>query len=527
MTVFTGATRTVAGAAVLVGLGFLGSRLLGALRAVAIANEYGTSAELDAFWVAIRLPDLVFQVLAGATLAAAFIPVYASYVARRGDDEAWRLASIVLNWVLLATIALATVVFLAAEWIVPAMAPGLGEGLPNQDELRHDAIFLTRMMLVSPILFAVSGMITGILNARQHFLLPAFAPMLYNLAIIAGAVLLSDRYGVEGLAIGVIVGSGLHLAIQLPALAAAGFRLVPSLNLREPGVQRVLRLMGPRMIGLAAAQVNLVVLTFFASFEGAAAISALNFAWLILLFPVGLFGMSLAMAVFPSLAAQAARGDHGAVREMVASTLRFTMFLSLPAGVAMIFLREPLVRTLLEHGSFDEVSSALVSATLLYFAIGLFAHSAIEVLSRGFYALGDTRTPVAFAVGSMILNLVLAAILVGPLGVGGLALALSIAAIVEAGLLLITLHGRLEGGLWTRPLATTLLRIFIATALMAEGLAVLLEVLDESGDFGPRSFFALLVGTVGGAVVYYLASLIMRTREAELIAARIQSLFAR
>ena len=193
----------------------------------------------------------------------------------------------------------------------------------------------------------------------------------------------------------------------------------------------------------------------------------------------------------------------------------------------MIFLREPLVRTLLEHGSFDEVSSALVSSILLYFAVGLFAHSAIEVLSRGFYALGDTRTPVAFAVGAMLLNLVLAAVLVGPLGVRGLALALSVATIVEAGLLLATLHGRLEGGLWTRPLATTLLRTLIATALMAEGLAVLIEVLDESGDFGPRSFFALLVGTVGGAVIYYSASLIMRTREAELIAARIQSLFAR
>ena len=523
----TGTSRTVAGAAVLVGLGFLGSRLLGALRAVAIANEHGTSAELDAFWVAIRLPDLVFQVLAGATLASAFIPVYARYLSGRGEDEAWRLASIVLNWVLIATVALSAVVLLAAEWIVPALAPGLGEDLANQNELRDQAIFLTRVMLVSPILFAVSGMITGILNARQHFLLPAFAPMLYNLSIIGGAVFLSGRYGVEGLAIGVIVGSGAHLVIQLPALMAAGFRLVPSLNLREPGVREVLRLMGPRMIGLAAAQVNLVVLTFFASFEGEAAISALNFAWLLLLFPVGLFGMSLAMAVFPTLAAQAARGDDASVREMVASTLRFAMFLSVPAGVALIFLREPLVRTLLEHGTFDEVSSALVASTLLYFAIGLFAHSAIEVLSRGFYALGDTRTPVTFAVLAMVINLVLAAVLVGPLDVRGLALALSIASIVEAGLLLVTLHGRLVGGLFTRPLATSLLRTVIATVIMAEGLAVLLEVLDEGGDFGPRSFFALLVGTVGGAVVYYMASLIMRMREAELIAARVQALLAR
>ena len=215
----------------LVAFGFLGSRLLGALRTVVIANEYGASAELDAFFVAQRLPELVFQVLAGATLASAFIPVYARYLNRRGEDEAWRLASIVLNVVLLATIVLAAVMLIFAEWLVPALAPGLGEDSGMQSELRDDAIFLTRVMLLSPILFAVSGMITGILNARHHFLLPAFAPMLYNLAIILGALLLSDELGVEALALGVIVGSGLHLVIQLPALITAGARLMPSLNL--------------------------------------------------------------------------------------------------------------------------------------------------------------------------------------------------------------------------------------------------------------------------------------------------------
>ena len=223
----TGSSRTVAGAAVLVGFGFLGSRLLGALRTVVIANEFGASAELDAWFVAMRLPDLVFQVLAGATLASAFIPVYARYVMRRGESEAWHLASIVLNWVLIATIALAAVVFIFADWIVPALAPGLGDDSGMQDKLRDDAIFLTRVMLVSPILFAVSGMITGILNARRHFLLPALAPMLYNLAIILAALVLSDELGVEGLAIGVIVGSGLHVVIQLPALITAGAHLMP------------------------------------------------------------------------------------------------------------------------------------------------------------------------------------------------------------------------------------------------------------------------------------------------------------
>ena len=521
----TGASRTVASAAMLVALGFLGSRLLGALRAVVIANEYGTSVELDAFFVAQRLPELVFQLLAGATLASAFIPVYARYLNRRGEAEAWRLASIVLNVVLLATIIFALAMLVLAEWIVPAMAPGLGEDSGMQSELRDDAIFLTRVMLVSPILFAVSGMITGILNARNHFLLPAFAPMLYNLAIIVGALMLSEDLGVEALAIGVIVGSGLHLVIQLPALITAGARLVPSINLWDPGAREVLRLMGPRMIGLAAAQVTFIVLTFFGSFVGDSSISALTFAWLILLFPVGMLGMSLGMAIFPTMAARAAEeGGMQEVRRMVGRALRFTLYLAVPASVGLILLREPLVRALLEHGAFDADATQLVSDALLFYGIALAAHTSIEILSRGFYAMSDTRTPVTFAVASMLINIVLAAILVGPLEIRGLALAISIATMVEALGLFIVLHSRLEGGLWDRQTATTIYRIIFGTLLMTEALIFLLLVLDSGGDFGPKSFFALVVGSVLGDVVYQGAMLTLRVEEAQALMSRLLGL---
>ena len=520
----TGTSRTIAGAALLVGLGYLGSRLLGALRAVAIANEYGASGDLDAFFVAIRLPDLVFQVLAGATLASAFIPVYARYVARRGEDEGWCLASIVLNWVLLGTIALAVILFIFAPWIVPATAPGLGEDSGMQEALRDKAIFLTRVMLISPILFAVSGMITGILNARRHFLLPALAPMLYNLSIIVAALTLSGRYGVEALAIGVIVGSGLHLAVQLPALFGAGMTLRPSLNLRDPGARAVLRLMAPRTIGLAAAQVNLIVLTFFASFVGDASISALNFAWLLVLFPVGVFGMSLATAIFPTLAERAAQGGEREIRDLVSRSLRFILFLTIPAAVGMILLREPLVRALLERGAFTRANSDLVAAALLFYAIALFAHGTIEILSRGFYALSDTRTPVLFALGSMLMNLVLAAVLVGPLEIRGLALALSLATIAEALGLFLVLNVRLQRGLWTRAAALSLLRTAVATALMAEAVGALLLLLDSGGNYGPRSLFALVVGAGIGTLVFYLTALVLRSEEATLMTLRLQGL---
>ena len=409
----------VAGAAVLLGFAFLGSRLLGAARAVVIADQYGATVELDSFWVAMRLPDLVFQLLAGATLAAAFIPVFARVLNDRGDWAAWRLASIVLNWVLIGTIALAVLIFMFAHLIVPALAPGLGEDSGVQEEALNDAIFLTRVLLISPILFAISGMITGMLHARRHFLLPGIAPMLYNLGIILGALLLPERFGVEALAIGVIAGTGAHLLIQLPALSGVGARLRPSLSLGDPAVREVLRLMGPRMLGLAAAQINLIALTFFGSLVGDSSISALNFAWLILMFPVGLFGMSLATAIFPTLAERAATGGKEAVERMVSQVLRFTLFLSIPASVGMLMLRDSIVKTLLEHGAFDSAATELVSEALLFYSIALFAHAAIEILSRGFYVLGDTRTPVALAISSMLANLILAAALVDALELRG------------------------------------------------------------------------------------------------------------
>ncbi len=265
------ATRSLTVAALIVAAGFLGSRLLGLLRSVIIAQAFGTQPELDAYWVAFRLPDLVFQLLAGATLASAFIPTFAGVRARFGDDAAWRLASSVLNLVLLATAAFAVVAFLLAPKLVPLMAPGLGDGTGREQELNDLAVNLTRVMLVSPVLFAVSGMFMGILNARRHFLTTALAPMFYNLAIIGAALVSTD---VKALAIGVVVGSALHLAVQLPDLRLAGmtYRLVA--DWRDRAVREVGALMAPRVLGLAATQVNFYFIgIFFASTLSAGAIS--------------------------------------------------------------------------------------------------------------------------------------------------------------------------------------------------------------------------------------------------------------
>jgi putative peptidoglycan lipid II flippase len=453
-------------AAGIVAVGFLLSRLLGVARSVAIAGAFGTEPELAAYWVAFRLPDLVFQLLAGATLSAAFIPTYSRIRTTRGSRAAWEMASSVLHLVSVATFIAAGIAFLAAPRVVPWLAPGLGQATGREDELMALAVHLTRLMLLSPLFFGISGMLTGILNARQHFLAPAVAPLIYNASIILSALFLAEPFGVEGLAWGVVVGSAGHLLVQLPALRAVGFRWSPSLNVFSEGVRDVLALMGPRVVGLAASQVNFLAVIFFASFISDEAISAMNYAFLMMMLPVGVIGMAISTAVFPTLAQHAAARETQLLREALTHALRTILLLAIPASVALILLAGPAVQVLLERGAFDDRSAALVVSALVVYGFGIFAHSGVEILSRGFYALSDTRTPVAAAVVSMALNVALAALLVTPFGLRGLAGAATITAVLEFGLLLFALRGRI-GGLNRPALERTLRSTLIATGVMA------------------------------------------------------------
>ncbi|MEX2228064.1 MAG: murein biosynthesis integral membrane protein MurJ, partial [Dehalococcoidia bacterium] len=516
-------SRGVMGAAAIVAAGFVVSRALGLVRSVAIADAFGTSPELGAYWVAFRLPDLVFQLLAGGTVSAAFIPVFSRVALERGDGAAWRLASSVLNLLSAATIALAVLAFLLAPRLVPLMAPGLGAGTEREAELTALAVQLTRLMLVSPILFGVSGLLTAILNARRQFVAAALAPVAYNLAIIAGALFLSGPFGVYGLAWGVVIGALLHLLVQVPGIVLTGMRWTPLFALRSRAVREVLRLMGPRVIGLAASQANFVVLVFFASFVSDPAISAINFAFLVMMMPVGVVGMAISTAAFPTLARQAASQQFTALRESLSAALRSILFLAVPASVGLIVLAGPSIRLLFERGEFDASSTALVTSALTVFALAIAAHSAIEILSRGFYALSDTRTPVQFAVSAMALNIVLALLLISPFGLRGLAGAASIAAIFESLLLAYVLRRRLGGfgrhGVW-RSLSRTL----VASAVMAEVL-VLLRLLFGAGGVSAATTGGAFVHVAGagvlGLVTYLGVSWVVNREEFDALFTRV------
>ena len=517
------ARPSLALATAIVAAGFLGSRLLGVGRSVAIANGFGTSPELSAYWVAFRLPDLIFQLLAGATLGSAFIPTFARLFTKQGEEAAWRLASSVLNLVFLATIVFALLGFLLAPLLVPAMAPGLGEDTGQQAELRSLAVDLTRLMMLSPVLFAVSGMFMGILNARHHFLFPALAPMVYNLSIIIGALVSDD---VHVLAVAVVIGAGLHLVVQAPALAITGMRYWPVAQWRDAAVREVGRLMAPRVLGLAAFQFNLLITTFFASRVSDEAISGVNYAWLIVMTPLGLFGMAISTAVFPRMAEQAADNARE-LRRTLERSLRLILFLTLPAAVALMILAHPLVAFLFQHGAFTKSSTEVTQAALLFYAIGLTGHAAIEILSRGFYSLSDTRTPVAFALVSLVTNLILSAIFVGPFGVKGLALSVSLATLLEAALLFLALRSRLEG-LDVAAIGLSLGRTALATALMAGAIGLYLLLLYQAGRFDFSSmvdaFLALAGSALIGGAVFAVTARALRSEEAGLLLRQIPRL---
>lgn len=510
------------GAAGIVAVGFLLSRLLGVARSVAIANAFGTEPELAAYWVAFRLPDLVFQLLAGATLSAAFIPTYSRVRTTRGSRAAWRMASSVLHLVSVATFIAAGVAYLAAPRVVPWLAPGLGQATGREDELMELAVHLTRLMLVSPLFFGISGMLTGILNARQHFLAPAVAPLIYNASIILSALFLAEPFGVEGLAWGVVAGSAGHLLVQLPALRAVGFRWSPSLDVFSEGVRDVLALMGPRVVGLAASQVNFLAVIFFASFISDEAISAMNYAFLMMMLPVGVIGMAISTAVFPTLAQHAAARETQLLRDALTHALRTILLLAIPASAALILLAGPAVQVLLERGAFDDRSATLVVSALVVYGFGIFAHSGVEILSRGFYALSDTRTPVAAAVVSMALNVALAALLVTPFGLRGLAGAATITAVLEFGLLLIALRGRI-GGLNRPALERTLRSTFIATGVMAAlivGARFALGALGVTAETTPGALGVLVAAGGLGALAFAAVSYRLNRQDLEALLMR-------
>ncbi|WKZ34772.1 MAG: murein biosynthesis integral membrane protein MurJ [Anaerolineales bacterium] len=510
------ANKRIARAAGTVMFAIVLGQIAGLVRGILVAQVFGASPELDAFFAANRVSETLFLLVAGGALGSAFIPTFTGLLAKDKKHTAWKLASSIANAVTLTLSLLAALLaFFAPQVVRYALAPGLAA----DPELFSLTVSLLRIQLISAVLFGLGGLIVGILNAHQFFLVPALTPALYQLGIIFGAVFLSPTLGIYGLAWGVVIGAVFYLFVQLPSLLKlVTDNLSPatysfSLGLGNPTVRRVFLLMGPRLLGVAVVQLNFWVNTWLASQMMPGSVSGLYYGFSLMLMAQAAIAQSVAIAAMPTFSAQHALGQTDEMRSSLASSLRGVILLALPASVGLILLREPLVSLLYQRGEFDERSVQLVAWALLWYATGLLGHAVMEILTRAFYAQHDTKTPVIIGTVAMLLNVVFSIALsrmfasIGWMPHGGLALANSLATALEAVVLFIMMRRRLNGiG------GSHILRGIVPSLVAATGMSLTLFGVLTYGK--SLSAWALVpAGVILGGLVYFGILFILRVPE--------------
>jgi putative peptidoglycan lipid II flippase len=485
-------------AAAVVGAATLASRILGFVRDLVVARGFGAGPVTDAFFVAFRLPNLLRRLLAEGALSSAFIPVFTEYLTTRPRAEVLRMLRAVAG-VTLGVLALVSLLgMIGAPVLVRVMAPGFFDAA----ETGALTVRLTRLMFPYLLLVGLAALAMGVLNAHRHFLVPALAPAMLNLGIIAGVLILAPRLAepVFGVAIGVLAGGAGQVGLQIAPLARRGVLVAPTLEPRHPAVQRIVRLMGPVTLGQSAAQLNILVDTIIASFLVGGSVSYLYYADRLVEFPLGVFGIAIATAALPTLSEQAARADLAGFRTTFWFALRMAAFVTVPASIALLMLREPLVRVLYQRGEFGPAETTATAWALGFYALGLCGFAGAKIGAQGFYALGDTRTPVRVAMGAMALNSVLAILLARPLAHGGLALATSCSGLANAATLVWLLRRRLAGGIGAGNA-----RGFVHIGVAATGLALTLLAADRGWPTpAPGAAEMLRLGTLvmAGILVY-------------------------
>lgn len=505
----------VAKAASIVMVAILVSRILGFLRERAVAEVFGRTATTDVFFAAFALPDLMYQLLVGGALSSAFIPVFTQYLAKDEEQEAWHVASIFLN----ATFLILLLVMILGVIFTPSLAPLVGVGFTG--EQKDLLVLLMRVTFPAVFFTALAGLCMGVLHSYQKFLTPALGPIIYNLGQILGAYFLGPIVGIMGMAVGTVLGAMGNFSIQFPEVwrrARKHYR--PVLNFRHPGIRRMGELMLPAVLGLSISQVNVIVSQNLASTLETGSIVALRLANRLINFPLGIFAMGISTAVFPTLARLVARGERNEFIRTLSFGLRIVFFITIPSALGMAFLRVPIVRLLFESGEFTSADTAATAFALLFYVPGLFAQAALQVTTRGFYSLQDTRTPVKIGFVTVLVNLLLSLGFLNftNLGAGGLALAYSLSSIFNV-LLAFAILGRRLPGLLQGSLGITLLKSTAASLVMGISAAWTASMLGSRlGLAGKGAQLIQTFGAIGvGVLVYLVLSLVLRMEETQFV----------
>ncbi len=466
-------------------------KILAFVRAIIIAREFRLSAQLDAFNIAHNMPDLLFALISGGALAMAFIPSLTSTLTLQGRAATWALFSRVINLAFVATTLIGLVIMALALPIAQLIiAPGFS---PAQQVL---VASLMQLYLIATVIFSISGLVMAGLQANQHFLLPALAPIMYNFGQIFGAIVLAPRFGVYGLVYGVILGAALHLAIQIPGLIHYQFHWLADFNVRDPGVIEVIKMIGPRLATVFLIQCMFIIRGNLASRLGqVGAVTALAYGWMIMQVPETLLGTAIATAILPTLSELASRGEWDSFRQMIEKALRALVALSLPAAAIMAAGIQPLVRVTFNFG---EAGSALLTATTRIYLITLAGYAVEEVLARAFYARKEAWWPFYGIVVRLLIYIplgILAVTFFGRIGAPAIAFA-EIALTVESVVLLIWLNHKMPE------------QVTAGTALLRGALAALL---------GGVATYLLATWLPGGSVLTAIVGMLAGTSIALLI----------
>jgi putative peptidoglycan lipid II flippase len=516
--------RHVTHAAGVVGVATLLSRIFGYVRDMVLASFFGAGMTADAFIAAFRIPNLLRRLFGEGSLSLAFVPVFTDALANGDHKDALRLALSSLKLLLVCLSVIAVIGVVAAPTLIQVVAPGFSDS-PQKMAL---TVTLTRIMFPYIILIGLVALCMGILNVLGHFAAPAAAPVLLNLAMI-GSVACVSRFSdsetvqVMGLAVGVLVGGVLQLALQLPYLVRHGVRFWQRSGLWHPRMRTVGLLMLPAIFGAAVYQINILVGTLLASLLPEGSVSYLYYADRLVQFPLGLFAQAVATAVLPSLSRQAANGDYAGMGDTFGHAMSLVLFLTIPAMIGLIILREPIVALLFQRGAFDNQATRLTSDALLYYALGLWAFAAVRIVVSTFYALQDTRTPVMIATFSIATNILLGIALMGPMKHCGLALATALSSIVNLALLVYILRKKLGLIRWRR-IVSSGSKTLVASGLMALGVVLTcrLFIPPATATGNLRQLVGISTGIIGGIAIFCAAAWMLKIPEWQKVIVLIQ-----
>ena len=489
-------------------LAFIVSQLIGLVAKILIAGSFNAGVELDAFYAANRPSETLVTIMAGGILVSSFIPIFVKFLVKEDRGSAWKLASATANLIL---VLLSILAGLAALFAGPIVQYILGAGFsPDKQAL---TVSLLRIQTISIVFFGLSGLIIGILNSHQKFLMSALAPAMYQLGQIFGVLVLAPRLGIYGLAWGVVLGSVFNLLIQVPSLLRLKGQYIPSLGLHNPSVAEVFRLMAPRMFGAAVVQLMLWVNTLLASHMAGGSVFSLTSGFSLMIMAQAAIAQSVATAVMPTFSAQYAQGKLDELRQTLASALRGVILLSVPATAGLILLSVPLITFLYQRGEFTAETTTLVAWALIWYASGLVFHSILEVLVRAYYAMHDTKTPVLVGAAAMTLSIGLSLVFAslfqrfGWMPHGGLALAVSVSTALEVTTLFLIMRKRLHR-IHGPDIAKGFGAALLATLFMGAVLVAWMQITESHS-----AALTTLGGVVIGGAVYATVLVALRVPE--------------